>query len=65
MEVAPRSTDPFQQTVATLLQNYLNHPDVNRWEAIELIRTLNQADVQRPSRRTSQGVTRLFKGTKR
>lgn len=42
MEVAPRSTDPIQQTIATLLQNYLNHPDVNRREAIELIRTLNQ-----------------------
>ena len=42
LEVAPRSIDPIQQTVATALQSYLNHPDVNRREAIEIIRFLNQ-----------------------
>jgi hypothetical protein len=42
LEVAPRSVDPIQQTVATALQSYLNHPDVDRRTAIELIRFLNQ-----------------------
>jgi hypothetical protein len=42
LEIAPRSVDPIQQTVATVLQSYLNHPDVNRREAIEVIRFLNQ-----------------------
>jgi superfamily II DNA or RNA helicase len=42
LEAAPRSVDPIQQTVATALQSYLNHPDVNRREAIEVIRFLNQ-----------------------
>lgn len=42
LEMAPRSVDPIQQTVATALQSYLNHPDVNRSEAIEVIRFLNQ-----------------------
>jgi hypothetical protein len=41
-EVAPRSIDPIQQTLATVLQSYLNHPEVNRREAIEIIRFLNQ-----------------------
>jgi hypothetical protein len=39
---APRTIDPIQQTVATAIQGYLNHPDVDRREAIELIRFLNQ-----------------------
>jgi hypothetical protein len=42
LEVAPRSVDPIQQTVATALQSYLNHPDVARKQAIEAIRFLNQ-----------------------
>jgi hypothetical protein len=42
LEVTPRSVDPIQQTVATALQSYLNHPDVNRRQAIEAIRFLNQ-----------------------
>jgi len=42
LEVAPRSVDPIQQTVATALQSYLNHPDVDRHQAIEAIRFLNQ-----------------------
>ena len=41
LEMAPRSTDPIQQTVATLLQGYLNHPEVNRRQAVEVIRFLN------------------------
>ena len=42
LEVAPRAVDPIQQTVATAIQSYLNHPDVDRKQAIETIRFLNQ-----------------------
>ncbi len=42
LESAPRSVDPIQQTVATALQGYLNHPDVERKRAVEAIRFLNQ-----------------------
>lgn len=42
LEVAPRSIDSVQQTVATAIQGYLNHPEVDRKEAIDLIRFLNQ-----------------------
>ena len=34
LEVAPRTIDPVQQTVATALQGYLNHPNVDRIEAM-------------------------------
>ena len=40
--MAPRTIDPVQQTVATAIQGYLNHPDIDRKETIELIRFLNQ-----------------------
>ena len=42
LEVAPRAVDPIQQTVATAIQSFLNHPDVDRKQAIEIIRFLNQ-----------------------
>jgi hypothetical protein len=42
LEAAPRSVDPIQQTTATILQGYLNHPDIERNRAIEGIRFLNQ-----------------------
>jgi hypothetical protein len=42
LEVAPRAVDPIQQTVATAIQSFLNHPDVDRKQAIEVIRFLNQ-----------------------
>lgn len=45
-EAAPRTIDAVQQTVATAIQGYLNHPDVDRKEAIELIRFLNQPMLQ-------------------
>ena len=54
LEVAPRSVDPIQQTVATALQSYLNHPDVNRREAIETIRFLNQPMLAVQVRRLRQ-----------
>lgn len=42
LEAVPKVIDPIQQTVATAIQNYLNHPDVSRKEALELIKYLNQ-----------------------
>jgi len=42
LEAAPRSIDPLQQTVATALQGYLNHPDVDRGAAVGAIRFLGQ-----------------------
>ncbi|MBI3325246.1 MAG: hypothetical protein HYZ81_00880, partial [Nitrospinae bacterium] len=42
LEMAPRSVDPIQQTVTTVLQGYMNHPDIERRRAIEVIRFLNQ-----------------------
>jgi hypothetical protein len=45
LEAAPRAVDPLQQTVATVLQSYLNHPDVDRRQAIEAIRFLSRPMV--------------------
>ena len=42
LEVAPRSVDPIQQTLATVIQGYMNHPDIERPRAIEVIRFLSQ-----------------------
>jgi len=48
LEIAPKTIDPVQQTVATLIQDLLNHPDVDRTQAIQLIRFLNQPMMQTP-----------------
>jgi hypothetical protein len=42
LEVAPRSVDPIQQTLASVIQGYMNHPDIERRRAIEAIRFLSQ-----------------------
>ncbi len=42
LEAAPRTVDPIQQTIATTIQGYINHPDVERTQCIELIKFLNQ-----------------------
>ncbi len=42
IEVAPRAVDPIQQTVATAIQSFLNHPEVDRKQAIKIIRFVNQ-----------------------
>ncbi len=39
-DAAPKILDPIQQTVATLLRNYLNKPEVDRKEARALIQFL-------------------------
>lgn len=42
LEVAPKTIDPIQQTLATVLQGYMNHPDFDRQICIDIIRFLNQ-----------------------
>lgn len=42
LEVAPKTIDPIQQTLATVLQGYMNHPDFSRQMCIDVIRFLNQ-----------------------
>ncbi|MFQ5882320.1 MAG: C-terminal helicase domain-containing protein, partial [Candidatus Methylomirabilales bacterium] len=54
LEAAPRSVDPIQQTVATLIQSYLNHPDIDRRQAIEAIKFLNQPMLAVQVRRLRQ-----------
>lgn len=53
LEAAPRTVEPIQQTVVTLLQGYLGHPDISRPRVIEAIRFLNQ-----PMWRTQIGALR-------
>ncbi|MBI2986883.1 MAG: helicase [Deltaproteobacteria bacterium] len=61
LEVAPRSVDPIQQTVATALQSYLNHPDVDRNQAIQAIRFLNQPMLRVQAQKLRQAY-RDFQG---
>jgi len=42
LEVAPRSVDSIQQTISTLIQDYLNHPEVVRTIALKAVRLLAQ-----------------------
>ena len=42
LEATPRTVEPIQQTVATLLQSYMNHPDVERRRVIDTMRFLGQ-----------------------
>lgn len=42
LEKAPRTLDPIQQTIATTIQTYINHPDIDRGSAIAAIRFLNE-----------------------
>ncbi len=62
LQVAPQAIDPIQQTVATLLQQFLNHPDVNRRHAIAVIEFLSGpmqnvqlADLRRLHKSYQQG----------
>lgn len=41
LQVAPQALDPLQQTVATVIQGFLNHPEVERKRAIPAIGFLN------------------------
>jgi hypothetical protein len=42
LEKAPRTLDPMQQTIATTIQTYINHPDIDRRRAIAAIKYLNE-----------------------
>ncbi len=42
IQLAPRTVDPLQQTVATIVQSAINRPDVERGKAIAVIKFLNQ-----------------------
>jgi hypothetical protein len=37
LEKAPRALDPIQQSIATTIQTYINHPDIDRKRAIAAI----------------------------
>lgn len=59
--VEDTKVDPIQQTVATALQSYLNHPDVERSQAIEAIRFLNQPMLRVQAQKLRQAY-RDFQG---
>jgi hypothetical protein len=42
LAVTPKTIDPIQQTVATLLQGHLNSPKVSRRKVVEAIKYINQ-----------------------
>jgi len=42
MEAAPRTIDPIQQNLSTVLHSFINHPEVDRGECLDLIRSLGQ-----------------------
>ncbi|MFX0204366.1 MAG: helicase-related protein [Candidatus Hodarchaeota archaeon] len=42
LEKAPRTLDPIQQTIATIIQTYINRPDIDRKNAIAAIKFLNE-----------------------
>jgi hypothetical protein len=41
LQIAPQPIDPLQQTVATVVQSFLNHPQIERKRAISAIEFLN------------------------
>ncbi len=42
LEKVPRTLDPIQQTIATTIQSYISHPEIDRNSAIAAIRFLNE-----------------------
>ncbi len=42
LEKVPRTLDPIQQTIATTIQTYINHPEIDRKNAIAAIKFLNE-----------------------
>jgi hypothetical protein len=63
LESAPTTLDPFQQTVATTLQGYLNHPGVKRSELLQVIRFLN-APMVGVQLRELRSLHKAFRDTK-
>ena len=43
LQIAPQAIDPLQQTVSTVVQQFLNHPEVDRKRAVGVIAFLNGA----------------------
>ena len=41
LQTAPQAIDPLQQTVSTVVQQFLNHPQINRKRALGVIAFLN------------------------
>jgi hypothetical protein len=41
LKVAPKLLDPIQQTLATLLRSYLNHPSVDRKDVVAALQRIN------------------------
>ena len=60
LEEAPRALDPLQQTVATALQQYINHPDIERPRIIEAIRFLGEP-FRKPAIRELRRVYEAFR----
>jgi hypothetical protein len=63
VEAAPKIIDPMQQTVATVLRGYLNHPEVDRQEARQLLRVLS-APMPRVHVRRLRELYASFSSTK-
>jgi len=42
LQSVPRAVDPIQQSVATTVQGYMDHPDIERSRAVDAIRSLSQ-----------------------
>lgn len=42
LEATPKTTDAIQQTLAAILQGYLNSPKINRQQLLEALKYLNQ-----------------------
>jgi hypothetical protein len=55
-QVAPKTLDPIQQTVAAILQQALNRPDVDRSDAVESIRFLSRPIMKVHVRKLREAV---------
>jgi superfamily II DNA or RNA helicase len=62
LQVAPQVIDPIQQTVATILQSFLNHPDIDRRRAIAGISFLN-GPMQNVQTAELRKLNRIYKQT--
>jgi hypothetical protein len=51
MQAAPKIIDPVQQTLSAILQKHLSHPDVDRNDALEILRFLRQTMPKGPVKR--------------
>lgn len=61
-QVAPKTLDPIQQTVGTIIQQALNRPDVDRKDAVESIRFLSRP-VMKVQIRKLRDIARVYQTT--